>query len=89
LPDGGLVRSADLGRRIMLRDVRTTASVKLRCGVVIQAQGLLQAESVPTRACSVVAIRSRTQLPSWRVGSRGGANGAALPPLFLSLIGGC
>jgi hypothetical protein len=29
----------------MLRDVRTTASVKLRCGVVIQAQGLLRAVS--------------------------------------------
>lgn len=33
------VRSADLGRQEMLRDARTTASVKLHRGVVAQSQG--------------------------------------------------
>lgn len=44
-PVGGFVRTADLGCWKMLRDARTTASVKLRRGVVNKSQGRQWAEN--------------------------------------------
>ncbi len=56
----GMSRSADLVRRKMLRDARTTALVKLRRGVVMQSEGR-------QRAVSGSLARAESRHSLWRL----------------------